>query len=187
MVLEKSLGSPLDCKEVNQSILKEISPGCSLKGLVLKLKLQYFGHLIQRADSLGGKELDMTERLSLSLSVTETVMDKKDGMDDRNFLLWMVRVQRYYKWELHLEGDESREEGKIKCRVWTSVGVDYSIWVDKVQQRVKNTILQAERERWTRDMSLAVVDFLEVTERTRVNEALLISERMREKRVEDGT
>ena len=36
----------------NQSILKEISPGCSFKGLMLKLKLQYFGHLIQRADSL---------------------------------------------------------------------------------------------------------------------------------------
>ena len=36
----------------NQSILKEISPGCSLKGLMLKLKLQYFGHLMQRADSL---------------------------------------------------------------------------------------------------------------------------------------
>ena len=36
----------------NQSILKEISPGCSLEGLVLKLKLQYFGHLMQRADSL---------------------------------------------------------------------------------------------------------------------------------------
>ena len=37
----------------NQSILKEISPGCSLEGLMLKLKLQYFGHLMQRADSLG--------------------------------------------------------------------------------------------------------------------------------------
>ena len=36
----------------NQSILKEISPGCSLKGLMLKLKVQYFGHLMQRADSL---------------------------------------------------------------------------------------------------------------------------------------
>ena len=36
----------------NQSILKEISPGCSLEGLILKLKLQYFGHLMQRADSL---------------------------------------------------------------------------------------------------------------------------------------
>ena len=38
--------------QFNQSILKEISPGCSLEGLMLKLKLQYFGHLMQRADSL---------------------------------------------------------------------------------------------------------------------------------------
>ena len=51
MVLEKTLESPLDCKEINQSILKEISPECSLEGLMLKLKLQYFGHLMQRADS----------------------------------------------------------------------------------------------------------------------------------------
>ena len=52
MVLEKTLESPLDCKEIcNQSILKEISPGCSLEGLMLKLKLQYFGHLMRRADS----------------------------------------------------------------------------------------------------------------------------------------
>ena len=51
MVLEKTLESPLDCKESNQSILKEISPGCSLEGLMLRLKLQYFGHLMRRADS----------------------------------------------------------------------------------------------------------------------------------------
>ena len=51
MVLEKTLESPLDCKEVQRSILKEISPGCSLEGLTLKLKLQYFGHLMERADS----------------------------------------------------------------------------------------------------------------------------------------
>ena len=50
MVLEKTLESPLDCKEI-QSILKEINPGCSLEGLMLKLKLKYFGHLMQRADS----------------------------------------------------------------------------------------------------------------------------------------
>ena len=43
---------PWIARRSNQSILKEISPGCSLEGLVLKLKLQYFGHLIQRADSL---------------------------------------------------------------------------------------------------------------------------------------
>ena len=41
----------MDCKEIHQSIIKEISPGCSLEGLRLKLKLQYFGHLMQRADS----------------------------------------------------------------------------------------------------------------------------------------
>ena len=42
---------PLTARRSNQSILKEISPGCSLEGLMLKLKLQYFGHLILRADS----------------------------------------------------------------------------------------------------------------------------------------
>ena len=52
MVLEKTLESPLDCKEINQSVLKEISPGISLEGMMLMLKLQYFGHLMQRADSL---------------------------------------------------------------------------------------------------------------------------------------
>ena len=52
MVLEKTLESPLDCKEIHQSILKEISPGISLEGMMLKLKLQYFGHLMQRVDSL---------------------------------------------------------------------------------------------------------------------------------------
>ena len=52
MVLEKTLESPLDCKEIQASILKEISPGCSLEGVMLKLKLQYFGHFMQRIDSL---------------------------------------------------------------------------------------------------------------------------------------
>ena len=44
MVLEKTLESPLDCKDINQSILKEINPGVTLEGMMLKLKLQYFGH-----------------------------------------------------------------------------------------------------------------------------------------------
>ena len=49
----ETLESPLDCKEKsNHSILKEISPGYSLEGLMLKLKLQYFDHLMRRADSL---------------------------------------------------------------------------------------------------------------------------------------
>ena len=52
MVLEKTLESPLTARRSNQSILKEINPEYSLEGLVLKLKLQYFGHLMQRANSL---------------------------------------------------------------------------------------------------------------------------------------
>ena len=51
MVLEKTVEDPLDARISNQSVLKEISPGCSLEGLMLKLKLQYFGHLMRRADS----------------------------------------------------------------------------------------------------------------------------------------
>ena len=52
MVLEKTLESPLDCKEIQPVHLKEISPEYSLEGLMLKLKIQYFGHLMQMAESL---------------------------------------------------------------------------------------------------------------------------------------
>ena len=56
MVLERLLGVPWTARRSNQSILKQISPGCSLEGLMLRLKLQYFGHLTRRVDSLGKTE-----------------------------------------------------------------------------------------------------------------------------------
>ena len=61
MVLEKTLESPLACREIHRSFLKEISPGYSLEGLMLKVKLQYFDHLMQRADSF--EKTLMLERL----------------------------------------------------------------------------------------------------------------------------
>ena len=69
----EDLRVPWTTRRSNQSILKEISPGCSLEGMMLKLKLQYFGHLMRRVAwriPRGGKESDMTERLSLYIRVT---------------------------------------------------------------------------------------------------------------------
>ena len=57
-MLEKTLSDPWTARRSNQFILKEISPGIVLEGMMLKLKLQYFGHLMQRVDSSPGKDPD---------------------------------------------------------------------------------------------------------------------------------
>ena len=121
MVLEKTLESPLDFKEIKPAILKEIKPEYSLEGLMLKLKLLYFGHLRPRVDSLEktlilekteGKRRRGQQRMRWLDSIT-------NSMDMNIIKLWEI-VKDRGAWDAAVHGIEKNQ---TQLSNWTTTAI----------------------------------------------------------------
>ena len=126
VVLEKTLESPLNCKEIQPSILKEISPGCSLEGLMLNLTLQYFGHLMQSVDSLEKKKPWCWEGLGAGGEGDDRGWD--GWMASPTWRTWVWVNSGSWWWTGRPGVLQFTESQRVRHDIWLNINNNYLKW-----------------------------------------------------------